>query len=166
MPEIIEDRMSAQIEGDFVVFIIGMRINAWWKVHKWVPVAMAMQGMLRQLRAAPVEQTGCLGTRISTPGMTLQYWRSFDHLEAFARDTTGLHMTAWKKFNKAAKAARGDVGIWHETYLIPAGHYETLYSGMPRQGLGLAGTLVPATGPMNTARGRAAARNTTEDTQR
>jgi hypothetical protein len=30
--------MAAQIEGDFVVFLIGMRIDKPWKLHKWLPV--------------------------------------------------------------------------------------------------------------------------------
>jgi hypothetical protein len=40
MAKVIEDRMTAQVEGDFVVFLIGMRINRFWKVHKWLSVAM------------------------------------------------------------------------------------------------------------------------------
>jgi hypothetical protein len=52
------------------------------------------------------------------------------------------------------KAARGDVGIWHETFLVRAGEYESIYSGMPRRGLGLAGRLVPATGARASARER------------
>jgi predicted ATPase len=51
-------------------------------------------------------------------------------------------------------ASRGDVGIWHETYRIRAGDYETIYNGMPPIGLGRAGRLVPATGRRDTARAR------------
>lgn len=54
------------------------------------------------------------------------------------------------------KNSRGDVGIWHETYLVRAGAYETLYSGMPAHGLGRAGDLVPATGNREDARRRLA----------
>ena len=32
MAQLIRKRMTAQIEGDFVVFLIGMRINRFWKV--------------------------------------------------------------------------------------------------------------------------------------
>ena len=35
--------------------------------------------------------------------------------------------------------ASGDVGIWHETYLVPAGRYEAIYGSMPRIGLAAAG---------------------------
>ncbi len=33
------ERLTATIDGDFVVFLIGMRFNAWWKLHRWLPVA-------------------------------------------------------------------------------------------------------------------------------
>ena len=34
MANVIPTRMTAEIEGDFVVFLIGMRINKPWKIHK------------------------------------------------------------------------------------------------------------------------------------
>lgn len=154
MAQVIPDRVTATIEGDFVVFLIGMRVNKWWKIHRWLPPAVAMLRMLGELRRRPVSETGCLATSISTPGLTVQYWRSFDHLEAFARNASGTHMPAWSRFNKAAKQARGDVGIWHETYLVKDGCHESLYSGMPAQGLGKAGALVPASGSKQQARTR------------
>lgn len=32
-------RYTAQLDGSFVVFIIGMRVNKLWAIHKWLPVA-------------------------------------------------------------------------------------------------------------------------------
>ena len=32
MTELIPQRMAAKIEGPFVVFLIGMRINKFWKI--------------------------------------------------------------------------------------------------------------------------------------
>jgi len=55
---------------------------------------------------------------------------------------------------KAALASNGDVGIWHETYLIRAGDYESVYNNMPAFGLGIAGRLVPAQGRKSSAKGR------------
>ena len=46
MARILPERMTAEIEGDFVVFLIGMRINKPWKIHKWLPVFLAMPKML------------------------------------------------------------------------------------------------------------------------
>jgi hypothetical protein len=57
-------------------------------------------------------------------------------------------------FNKRIGGSRGDVGIWHETYRVRAGEYETVYSGMPPYGLGTAGTLVPVTAKRESARER------------
>ena len=39
MTRVVPKRVTAEIEGDFVVFLIGMRINKPWKVHKWLPVS-------------------------------------------------------------------------------------------------------------------------------
>jgi hypothetical protein len=151
MTEVISERMAAEIEGDFVVFVIGMRINKLWKVHKWLPVFLAMPRMLKELERQP--DSGFLGS-ISGGLLLVQYWRSFEHLEAYARSHDRLHWPAWVAFNKRMRESRGDVGIWHETYLVPAGHYEAVYSGMPRWGLGRAGTLIPALGRKESARDR------------
>jgi len=143
--------MSAEIEGDFVVFVIGMRVNKFWKPHKWVPVFLAMPRMLKELEKQP--ESGFMGSIAS--GLTqVQYWRSFEHLEAYARSHDHEHWPAWVAFNKRMRESRGDVGIWHETYKVRAGEYEAIYSGMPRQGLGKVGKLVPATGRKESARGR------------
>jgi len=152
MPRVLPDRMCAQIDGDFVVFIIGMRINKPWKVHKWFPVLTAMPRMLNELSRKP--NSGFLGAQ-SLGLMTLvQYWRSFDALEAYARDANAAHWPAWVDFNKRMGRSRGDVGIWHETYRVSAGEYEAIYSGMPPYGLGAAGQLIPARDRFESARGR------------
>lgn len=157
MSEIIPARMTAEIDGDFVVFLIGMRINKWWLPHKWVPVARAMSRMLKELEDKPSDETGFLGVE-RAGGLFVQYWRSFDHLEAYARDGSLAHWPAWARFNALLGKTRGDVGIWHETYLVKEGAYENVYSGMPPFGLGKAvqatGGLHPATGSREAARGR------------
>jgi hypothetical protein len=61
MSNIIDERMAAKIDGDFVVFLIGMRINKPWKLHKWGPVFLAMGKMVKELEAYPVDETGFLG---------------------------------------------------------------------------------------------------------
>lgn len=148
---VIPARMTAEIDGDFVVFLIGMRINKPWKLHSWLPVFLGMPRMLKEVQSRP--DSGFLGHHQF--GLTLvQYWRSFEHLEAYARSHDQLHWPAWTAFNRRVAASRGDVGIWHETYRIHPGDYETIYSGMPPIGLGKAGRLVPASGARDAARGR------------
>jgi hypothetical protein len=151
MVEVIGKRVTAKVEGDFVVFLIGMRINKPWKPHKWLPVLLAMPRMIRELEQHP--ESGFLG-HIQSLGVIVQYWRSFEHLEAYARNQDRSHWPAWLDFNKRVGRSREDVGIWHETYRIRAGEYECVYSGMPRFGLAKASTTVDAVGPLESARGR------------
>ena len=151
MAKIIPARMTAEMEGDFVVFIIGIRINKPWKLHKWVPVFLAMPRMLKELKRQP--DSGFLGS-ISGGLLIVQYWRSFEQLEAYARSHDHSHWPAWAAFNKRMRESRGDVGIWHETYMVRAGQYEAIYSGMPRWGLGNIGVQLPASGRKESARDR------------
>jgi hypothetical protein len=154
MSAIFRGRHTAHVDGAFVVFIIGFRINRWWAVHKWVPVALAMGPMLKQLLAD--RELGLLHAQpyLYWRGAALvQYWRSFERLERFARDPSATHLAAWKRFNRAVGAG-GSVGIWHETYLVPSGQYECIYGNTPRMGLAIAGDHVPAVGAKETARRR------------
>jgi hypothetical protein len=152
---VIAERMAARIEGDFVVFLIGARINKPWKVHKWLPVSLAMPRMIKELQALPKEQTGFLGVEPWGFGMMVQYWRSFEHLERYARNPDQQHFPAWVDFYRTNGKSMGDVGIWHQTYLVRAGEYEALYGGMPPIGLGKVGELVKAAGSLKSARQRA-----------
>ena len=144
-------RMAAELEGDFVVFIIGFRIKQLWRVNAWLPVFLAMPKMLRELAQQP--ELGLLGGQ--NAGLTIiQYWRSTEHLNRYAQARSHEHLPAWRAFNQNARRAAGAVGIWHETYRVAAGQYEALYVDMPAHGLGTAGRLVPASGRRETAAGR------------
>ena len=154
MAKIIRKRMCAEIEGEFVVFLIGARIVKPWKVWKWWPVALAMPRMLIELQKRP--ELGLLHARsvFSYPdAMVIQYWRSFEHLEAYAKARDLAHLPAWQAFNRAIGSS-GDVGIWHETYRVQPGQYESIYNNMPPFGLGRAGRLVDAVGARQEARQR------------
>jgi hypothetical protein len=48
-----KQRVTATLDGDFVVVLIGARINQPWKLHRWGPVGMAMTRMLNELYAHP-----------------------------------------------------------------------------------------------------------------
>lgn len=120
---------------EVVVFVIGMRINRLRRVRSWWPAFVAMPRMLRELAEA---DRGLLGAHSFFGGRTLvvlQYWRSAEELGAYARDTSLSHAPAWAAFNKHA-AATGDVGIFHETYVVPADRVETVYGNMTAFGLG------------------------------
>jgi Monooxygenase af470-like len=135
MAKVRPGRFTAQAEGDFVVFLIGMRINKPLKVHRWLPVFLAMRPMIAELEAHP--DKGMLYAQFAMIGSSpafVQYWRSFEHLAAFARNPDDPHLPAWKRFNQRVRGS-GDVGIWHETYRVTADDCEAIYGNMPRWGL-------------------------------
>ena len=70
------DRLTARLDGEFAVFLIGMRINHPWKVHKWLPVAAAMPKMLAELAKNP--DLGYLGgdSWFGRTTLMVSYWRS------------------------------------------------------------------------------------------
>lgn len=150
MAKVVPGRFTAQMDGDFVVFIIGMRINKLWAVHKWLPVFMAMTPMMKELYTK--RELGFLDASyyLAPRGpMIVQYWRSFEQLEHYARHGAA-HLEAWRNFNRLT-ASSGVVGIYHETYLVTDGKYECFYNNMPVYGLAKAGAHVPITGRRETA---------------
>jgi hypothetical protein len=86
----------------------------------------------------------------------VQYWRDLDSLLAYAHNPERAHRPAWRAFNRAAREAGGAVGIWHETFVVPAGGHESIYVDMPLVGLPRAVGAVPVTGSRDTARARLA----------
>ena len=61
------ERMTATIEGDFVLFLIGMRFNQPWKVHQWLPVVLSMGR-----RASAAGRLGRLGASSACPPSSFQ----------------------------------------------------------------------------------------------
>jgi hypothetical protein len=84
---------------------------------------------------------------------TIQYWRSFEQLHAYAHARNAAHLPAWAEFNRRI-GGNGSVGIWHETYTVSQGQYEAIYANMPRFGLAAAAEHVPAIGRLDSARSR------------
>jgi len=148
---IIRRRVTAKIEGDFVVFLIGARINAPWRLLQLAWFAPLMGRMIRELQRQP--DSGFLGFEPIGFTSMVQYWRSLDQLMAYARARDDVHFPAWVEFNNRI-GSNGDIGIWHETYCVRAGDYECVYNNMPPFGLARVSQTRDATGPAQTARGR------------
>ena len=81
-----------------------MRINKPCKIHKWWPLFSTMPKMIKELNRNPE-----LGMLAHVIGMKLivQYWRSFEHLEVYARSREHEHLPARKTFNQAVSRSRG-----------------------------------------------------------
>jgi hypothetical protein len=159
--EVERGRFTADIDGDFVIFLIGMRFNHPLRIRKWWPVATAMPRMLKVLSQHP--ELGCLGFQqwFGRTTILVQYWRDFDCLDRFAKDKDLPHLEPWRRFNRAVRAS-GDVGIWHETFKIRAGEYEAVYGNMPVFGLAAAASHLPTAQKANTAAARIGASTTDE----
>ncbi len=143
MTKAVPGRHLAEIDGDFVVFLIGARLDVLHPLRSLRDLGgrRGMKHMLDWLTERP--EKGLLAYEMGLPTI-VQYWRSFDHLEAFARDDSDPHTAAWRNYWKRV-GKQNRTGIWHETYLVRAGEYEAVYANMPPHGLAKAGRLVPAT---------------------
>jgi hypothetical protein len=112
-------RFTTRIEGPFVVFLIGFRINRLFAFNKWLPTARAMGPLLQELFANP--SLGLLGADSSIYWrgiMVTQYWRSFDHLVNYAQSRDATHLPAWKAFNQSIGS---DGNGWHLARDLPGG---------------------------------------------
>lgn len=59
MPMILPGRHTAAHPDALVVFLIGARINRFYRPQAWLPVVRAMPAMLKELTAAP--ESGFMG---------------------------------------------------------------------------------------------------------
>ena len=153
MSKINKGRMTAITDEGIVVFLIGMRINNFFAFSNWVPVFMAMGRMLPELYKNLQLGFKSYQMWFSRTLILVQYWESAEKLLEYSKATDSEHLPAWKAFNKAARSSSA-VGIWHETYVVPAGGVENMYVNMPTFGFGKVVELVPATGQRNAAKDR------------
>ena len=140
MAKAVQGRHAAEIDGDFVVFLIGARFEVMHPVRTIRDLGgrRGMRHMLDYLTAHP--EKGLLAYEMGLPTI-VQYWRSFEHLEAFAKDAGDPHLAAWRNYWRRVGSSNR-TGIWHETYLVHAGEYEAVYANTPLRGLAKAGRLV------------------------
>ncbi|MER5863109.1 DUF4188 domain-containing protein [Kitasatospora sp. NPDC002040] len=138
-------RTTAAAEGEVVLFLLGMRINHFWAPHHWLPVALSMPGMLRELSKDP--DSGLMGGQLLTGSprtyYLVQYWESMDKLMAYAAAPDRRHRRAWALINRFEKNSGQHVGLWHETYIVQPGSYESIYGDMPPYGLAAATGVLP-----------------------
>ena len=142
MAEVNQGRRTAHVEGDFVVFLIGARLDRLHPIRSLRDLG-GMRGMpylLKYLTEHP--EKGLLGYETYGLTMNVQYWRSFEDLERFARDEADPHLATWRRYWKRV-GQHPRSGIWHETFLVRDGEYEAVYGNMPAHGLGKASAVVP-----------------------
>lgn len=162
----VSERVTHGYEGELAVFLIGMRVNRWWRPDQWLPTAVAMPKMIKELYAVKAAaehgegaDPGFLGHRLLIGGRgptVVQYWRTVGDIYSYASSADHEHRPAWTAFNARARRTPGAVGIWHETFAVPAGGHESIYVSTPPMGLAAATTVVPVARRGESARERLA----------
>lgn len=162
MESIVRGRVTAKLDGDFCILLIGARNNAPWKLtNKFKTVGTAFQSMFKELESLPMESSGYMGAEMFFSGNFLRsshtlavvYWRSYDHLIKFAHNPNLNHVAAWRAADKECRES-ADIGIWHEAFQVVGGKYDGIYVNCPPIGLGMVNPLVPCDGHLRTSRGR------------
>jgi Domain of unknown function (DUF4188) len=147
-------RWTAALDGDFVVFLIGAELRDPEQAGPAADLLVAMIDMLVELEQDPTK--GLLGYQVfgALGGVIVQYWRSFEALEAYAKNPAAKHAPVWRAWNRLAEGELAGAGIWHETFQVSAGRYEAVYQNMPLTGLQKAGTPMTVTEARGSARQR------------
>ena len=153
MAKIQSEKLTAVAEKDFVLFLIGMRFNNIFAVHRWLPVFLAMPKMLKELHVNRQLGFKSYEMWIGRTLILVQYWESAEKLMEYAKAKDSEHLPAWRSFNQLAMKSKA-VGIWHETYLVGKNNTENIYVNMPKFGFGKVGNLQPARGNRDSAQGR------------
>jgi hypothetical protein len=128
-------RWMASREEPFAVFVFGMRLNRLRGLPRFLWALRVLRTVVRDLDAHP--ERGFLAGRVYRAGRALiavQYWESFDALDAWARDHRLPHRKPWQRYLREALADEA-MGLWHETYLASPGSWEGVYLNMPPWGL-------------------------------
>ncbi|KAJ3163649.1 hypothetical protein HDU86_000236 [Geranomyces michiganensis] len=145
---LIPGRAVGRIDGDFVVFLIGARVNsesAFVSAATVRDLGKGMAAMQAELQKNP--ELGCLHIenfvntdKSSAHSLSVQYWRSADLLHKYARSSLQQHLKPMMR-NISHQRKSAEAGIYHETYLVRSGEYEAIYVNLPPFGLGVAGRL-------------------------
>lgn len=155
-------------EGDLVVFLIGMTVSKPWRVDQWGRIGAVMLRVQVELQrnkaradAGLEESLGFLGgyNCVGPRGpVSVQYWRSAEQLYSYANNPDQVHRPAWLDLYARAHRRRHDdgIGIWHETYVVPAGGHESAYGNVDDWGLAKFTGSVPLVRRGRTARERLA----------
>lgn len=125
MEKVQSARMTAVPEQGFVLFLIGMRFNNLFAVHRWLPVFLAMPKMLKELYTQPDLGFKSYEMWVGRTLILVQYWESSEKLIEYAKAKDSEHLPAWRAFNQSAMKSSA-VGIWHETYVIDKGKTENV----------------------------------------
>jgi hypothetical protein len=132
MPYPFPGRYSTSIDGPFVVFLIGVRINRLLAIGKWLPVTKAMGPMRKELYANPSPGLLAAYSSMYWRGiMVTQYWAASTISSSrpnHAMPCTSRHgRPSTRPSAQTVESASGT-----KPTRSPKGQYECVYANMPR----------------------------------
>lgn len=115
------------------MLLIGMRVNTLRGLLHARRIGRAMGEMQKELHTHP--ETGFLSGEnwFARTTILVSYWRDVDAVQAYARQSDGLHLPAWRNYVRLIGSAP-DIGVWHELYDLRNGGSEAVYVNMPQFG--------------------------------
>ena len=124
-----------------------------WMAVPWIH--STSQATTRWSNQPGAKEAGLLHSDMFTAGWKhvciLQYWRDFESVHAWSHMPP--HSEWWRGINARIRS-RQDVGVYHETFLVPRERYESIFIQCPRIGVSAFGNLAPPTGRATTSRDR------------
>jgi hypothetical protein len=134
---------------DLVVIYLGMRVNAWTGVKTLLGLGPQIKNAVDQKPDGLLLHESFVMSLIPLHLGMREYWRDFASLEAWSRSTP--HRQWWSDFLRSSRGT----GFWHEAYFMRGG-MEAVYDDVRAPlGFGQFAPLVPARGPVLSARSRA-----------
>ena len=138
--------------SELVLLRMGLRALKW---TAWGHIKRLANEVERASARAITEKAGLLHSeRVRFEGRHLgflQYWSGFDALEAWARREPH---SAWWRSAVERMRSRGDIGVYHEAYIVARDGAESIYMNCPPTGLSAFGILKEPVGPLTTSRDR------------
>jgi len=133
---------TAQVDGDYCVFLLGARSNAPWKLNKsfnWLNstfLAITKEVECLPASAGYLGGESYVGTNFTdgSHAMVVMYWRSWQQLKDYAWSKEHLHS---KVMGEMLQTARNhpELGIWHEAYEVTSKGTHSTYLNCPPFGL-------------------------------
>ena len=129
--------------------LVAHRLSAWRFVRDYG------QAVETASATAVAERAGLLGSERIANGWGrvgfLQYWASFESLDAWSHRPP--HSEWWRKALDRLRV-KADIGVYHETFVVPRRNVESISIDCPPVGLSGFGILSDPVGPKTSARDR------------
>lgn len=121
----------------------------------WLHARTLRAAIARDADRALAEGAGLLGSESFTITRghfgVLQYWRSFDDLDAWSHRPP--HSEWWRAAVDRMRRKQ-DLGVYHEVFLVPAASLESIYLDCEPAGLARFGNVAEPVGSLTSARSR------------